>query len=72
MDRRWKTVCWITQLVVHRDYRERSLAKGLLSELMEANDDIYGVMSSHLAACLATAKAFGGKLALSKAIQYLS
>jgi len=54
-----KTVCWVTQLVVHRDYRERGLAMGLLNQLRDANDDIYGLMTSHPAACLAAAKAFG-------------
>lgn len=54
-----KMVCWITQLVVHRDYRERRLAEGLLNQLIQDGDDIYGIMSSHPAACLAAAKAFG-------------
>ena len=54
-------MCWITQLVVHKDYRERGLATGLLSVLREDDDDIYGVMSSHPAACLAAAKAFSSK-----------
>lgn len=56
-----KTVCWVTQLVVHQDYRERGLAMGLLNQLRHYNDDIYGLMSSHPAACLAAAKAFGSK-----------
>lgn len=56
-----KTVCWITQLVVHQDYRERRLAMSLLTQLRHDNDDIYGIMSSHPAACLAAAKAFGSK-----------
>jgi hypothetical protein len=56
-----KTICWITQLVVHRDYRERGLAAGLLNEIKQDGDDAYGVMSSHPAACLAAARAFGGK-----------
>jgi GNAT superfamily N-acetyltransferase len=54
-----RTVCWITQLVVHRDYRERGLATGLLNEVKLNGDDVYGIMSSHPAACLAAAKAFG-------------
>ena len=54
-----KTVCWVTQLVVHRDYRERGLATGLLNQLRRHDDVIYGIMSSHPAACLAAAKAFG-------------
>jgi hypothetical protein len=56
-----KTVCWVTQLVVHRDYRQRGLAGGLLNELKEDGDHFYGIMSSHPAACLATAKAFSSK-----------
>ena len=56
-----KTVCWVTQLVVHQDYRERGLATGLLNQLRQYDDDSYGVMSSHPAACLAAAKAFGSK-----------
>ena len=57
-----RSVCWITQLVVHRAYRERCLAKGLLRELREDGDEIYGILSSHPAACMAAARAFGGKL----------
>jgi hypothetical protein len=56
-----RSVCWVTQLVVHRDYRERGLAMGLLNELGQDDDDIYGVVSSHAAACLAAAKAFASK-----------
>jgi len=56
-----KTVCWVTQLVVHRDYRERGLATGLLNELRQESDDVYGIMSSHPAAIIAAAKAFAGK-----------
>lgn len=62
---RWKynnlTVCWITQLVVHRDYRERGLAMGLLNELKE-DDDIYGLVTSHPAACVAAARVFGSTI----------
>ncbi|KAF2105687.1 hypothetical protein BDV96DRAFT_534778 [Lophiotrema nucula] len=53
-----KTICWVTQLVVHRDYRERGIAVSLLNQIREYDDDIYGLMSSHPAACLAAAKAF--------------
>lgn len=56
-----RPVCWITQLVVHRDYRERGLAVGLLNEVRREDEDIYGIASSHPAACLATAKAFRSK-----------
>jgi hypothetical protein len=62
---RWKcnaqNICWVTQLVVDRNYRERGLAVGLLTELKLDDDDIYGLVSSHPAACLAAAKAFGRK-----------
>jgi hypothetical protein len=54
-------VCWVTQLVVHSDFRERGLAAGLLNQLRQDDDGIYGLMSSHPAACLAAAKAFGSK-----------
>ncbi|KAK9482252.1 hypothetical protein V1527DRAFT_455218 [Lipomyces starkeyi] len=59
-----KTVCWITQLVVHHDFRERGLASGLLNQLREDDDDIYGLMSSHPAACMAAAKVFGNSINL--------
>ena len=62
---RWKwngkTVCWVTQLVVHKDCRDNGLASGLLRTLREPTDDIYGIMSSHPTACLAAAKSFGSK-----------
>jgi hypothetical protein len=54
-----RTVCWVTQLVVHSDFRERGLATGLLNQLRQDDHAIYGLMSSHPAACLAAAKAFG-------------
>ena len=55
-----KKVLWISQLVVHRDYRKRGLATGLLVRLAEDDVDIYGIASSHPAACLAAVRAFGG------------
>ena len=48
-------VRWITQLVVDRNYRERGLVVILLNHFMEDGIDIYGLMSSHPAACLAAA-----------------
>jgi GNAT superfamily N-acetyltransferase len=67
---RWKydekIVCWISQLVVHRDYRERGLAMCLLNELKQNDDDIYGIASSHAAACLAAANAFGSEYVTKK------
>ena len=56
-----ETVCWITQLVVHRSHRGNKLATTLLRTLRKDHDNIYGVMSSHPAACLAAVKAFGSK-----------
>jgi GNAT superfamily N-acetyltransferase len=56
-----KNICWVTQLVVHREYRKRGLATGLLNEIRLDADDVYGVMSSHPAACLAAAKAFASE-----------
>ena len=62
---RWKykgnIVCWVTQLVVHSDFRERGLAASLLNQLRQDDDTVYGLMSSHPAACLAAAKAFGSE-----------
>lgn len=52
-------VCWITQLVVHKDYRERGLARGLLTALRQDSDSIFGIISSHPAACLAAATSYG-------------
>lgn len=60
-----KNICWVTQLVVSRDYRERGLASGLLRSLRMEADDIYGILSSHPAACLAAASSFGCKSNLS-------
>ncbi|KAI9834407.1 MAG: hypothetical protein M1819_003018 [Sarea resinae] len=61
-----KSVLWITQLVVDRDYRERGLALGLLNALRQDDDDIYGIMSSHAAACKAAAKIFGSSISMVK------
>ena len=64
---RWKhdnkAVCWVTQLVVHRDYREHGLAAGILRSLRSDEDDVYGIISSHPVACLAAARSFGSKYA---------
>ncbi|KAL8419693.1 hypothetical protein RB594_002754 [Gaeumannomyces avenae] len=54
-----KTVCWVTQLVVARGFRERGLANSLLRLMRQDTDSVYGIMSSHPAAILASAKAFG-------------
>ncbi|KAL2024559.1 hypothetical protein VTK56DRAFT_7602 [Thermocarpiscus australiensis] len=52
-----RQVCWITQLVVHREYRRRRLATRLLEKLRDVDDEIFGIMSSHPAACIAASKA---------------
>jgi GNAT superfamily N-acetyltransferase len=59
-----RIVCWVTQLVVHHDFRERGIAFSLLNQIRQDNDEVCGVMSSHPAACLAAAKAFGSKCML--------
>lgn len=59
-----ETVCWVTQLVVDRNYRGRGLASGLLRSLRSDQDGIYGIMSSHPVACLAAASSFGSKYCL--------
>lgn len=67
---RWKyegqQVCWVTQLVVHRDYREQGLATGLLTRLHRDDDGggggtVFGIMSSHPAALLALSRACAGQ-----------
>ncbi|KAJ5965258.1 Acyl-CoA N-acyltransferase [Penicillium waksmanii] len=63
---RWQhqqlNVCWITQLVINRNFRNLGLAKALLNALRERTDHVYGIMSSHPAACLAAASSFGGAI----------
>ncbi|KAK7426510.1 hypothetical protein QQZ08_006968 [Neonectria magnoliae] len=54
-----KRVCWVTQLVVHRDHRGKGIASILLRMTMAESDDVYGIMSSHPYACMATAIMFG-------------
>ena len=54
-----RQVCWVTLLVVHRDYSERGLARSLMRFLRDPADAIIGIMSSHPYACAAAAKAFG-------------
>lgn len=62
---RWKcenwTVCWVTQLVVDRRFRRQGLATGVLRAARQDTDNVYGIVSSHPAACMAAAKAFGSK-----------
>ncbi|KAL8649273.1 MAG: hypothetical protein Q9226_005648 [Calogaya cf. arnoldii] len=62
---RWKhksmNICWVTQLVVHTDYRQRGLASGLLRNTREDQDDVFGIVTSQAAACMAAAKAFASQ-----------
>ncbi|CAM1503449.1 Fc.00g082250.m01.CDS01 [Cosmosporella sp. VM-42] len=59
-----KNVCWVTQLVVHKEYRGKGIATTLLRMSMANSDDVYGIMSSHPYACVAAAATFGSKLHL--------
>ncbi|KAM0343898.1 hypothetical protein ACHAPU_008061 [Fusarium lateritium] len=54
-----KNICWVTQLVVHKDHRGRGIAGTLLRMSMANSDDMYGIMSSHPFACVAAAAVFG-------------
>lgn len=45
--------------VVHKHYRKRGLARGLITALQQNSDDIFGVISSHPAAYLAAATSYG-------------
>ncbi|KAF2280959.1 uncharacterized protein EI97DRAFT_497676 [Westerdykella ornata] len=54
-----RRICWVSQLVIHRDYRGFGLATGLLKQLKVDGDDVYGIASCHPAHILAFAKAFG-------------
>lgn len=62
---RWKwdgkTVCWVTQLVVHKNHRGKGIATMLLRHAMAESDGVYGIMSSHPYACVAAATTFGSK-----------
>ena len=58
-------ICWITQLVIHSEYRERGLTSTLLNCLRRDEDTVYGIMSSHPAAIVAVAKALGGEIVAS-------
>ncbi|KAL1991183.1 hypothetical protein VTN49DRAFT_5687 [Thermomyces lanuginosus] len=54
-----KTICWVTQLVVHRNYREKGLASGLLNALRATADaDLYGIISSNPVSCFTAASVF--------------
>ncbi|KAF4549670.1 Hypothetical protein D9617_20g027260 [Elsinoe fawcettii] len=55
-----RQMCWITQLCVDRNYREKGLATMMLMELREGEmDHGFGILSSHPGAILAALHAFG-------------
>ncbi|UPL02583.1 hypothetical protein LCI18_013517 [Fusarium solani-melongenae] len=54
-----KRVCWVTQLVVHKEHRGKGIASTLLRLSRAESDNVYGIMSSHPYAFLATAASFG-------------
>ncbi|KAF5695726.1 acyl n-acyltransferase [Fusarium globosum] len=54
-----RTICWVTQLVVHKEYRGKGIASTLLRMSMADSDDMYGIMSSHPYACVAATAVFG-------------
>ncbi|KPM42303.1 hypothetical protein AK830_g4273 [Neonectria ditissima] len=54
-----RRVCWVTQLVVHKDYRGQGIGSTLLRLSKSDSDDVYGIMSSHPHACVAAAASYG-------------
>ncbi|GKU08424.1 hypothetical protein FLAG1_11093 [Fusarium langsethiae] len=54
-----RTICWVTQLVVHKEYRGRGIASTLLRMSRADSDDMYGIMSSHPYTCVAATTVFG-------------
>ncbi|EEU33995.1 uncharacterized protein NECHADRAFT_85402 [Fusarium vanettenii 77-13-4] len=57
-----KRVCWVTQLVVHTQYRNQGIATRLLRLSRADSDDIYGILSSHPFSCMAAATSFGDSI----------
>lgn len=55
-------VGWVTQLVVHSDFREQGLATGLCRLLRKGGVVSWGILSSHPAAVMAMARGVGGEL----------
>ena len=55
-----RSMCWITQLVVHTKHRNAGIATQLLRQLREGEQDRgFGLLSSHPFAILAALRAFG-------------
>lgn len=61
-----RAITWITLLVVHKDYRRRGLATGLINEVRDGGyrAGVYGIISAHPAACIALARVCGSELFL--------
>lgn len=62
---RWRhngrNVLWITQLVVSSDFRRKGVATRIMESLVQDEDEIFGILSSHPAALKALSRAFGGR-----------
>ncbi|EFQ88892.1 hypothetical protein PTT_15032 [Pyrenophora teres f. teres 0-1] len=65
-----RSICWITQLVVHSGFRRRGLAARLVAEVA-GQDGVCGIMSSHPAACLGVARAFGGGCVTERDLEFM-
>ncbi|RSL41870.1 hypothetical protein CEP54_015683 [Fusarium duplospermum] len=57
-----RRVCWVTQLVVHKEFRNQGIATTLLRLSRVESDDVYGILSSHPFACMAAATSFGDSI----------
>lgn len=53
-------VCWITQMVVHRNFRGVGIATRLLNKLKTGSDALFGIISSHPAALVALSTVASG------------
>lgn len=53
-------VCWITQMVVHRNFRGFGIATRLLNKLKTGSDALFGIIASHPAALVALSTVASG------------
>lgn len=53
-------VCWVTQVVVHRNFRGFGIATRLLNKLKTDSDALFGIISSHPAALVALSSVASG------------
>lgn len=62
---RWRhegrQIFWVTQLVVHEEYRRQRLATTLLMNLVEDEDEIFGLLSVNPFALKAMSRACGSE-----------